>query len=133
MPKSRSNPETDLTRAVLDAIALRCKWASVWRMNAAAGRLIYPNGRTSRFMRFGRPGQADLTGVIAPWGVRLEIEVKTPSGEQRDDQRTYAEEMIAAGAIYLVVTSPAEAVWKLERARDALIARESKPAQSSAV
>jgi hypothetical protein len=52
-----------------------------WRQNTGAQTFEYKSRRTGltkkRFIRFGEPGQGDVTG-IGPHGVRIEIEIKRP-------------------------------------------------------
>ncbi|RMG17749.1 MAG: hypothetical protein D6729_08280 [Deltaproteobacteria bacterium] len=54
----------------------------LWRANVGAARF----GR--HVVKFGIPGQADLTGIL-PGGIRLEIEVKGPTGRQSPQQRAF--------------------------------------------
>ena len=80
----------------------------LWRANAGAVRI----GR--RFIRFGVPGQADLTGVLTG-GRRLEIEVKSPTGRQTPDQRAFQAMIERFGGVYVL----ARAVEDVRRAINA--------------
>jgi len=70
----------------------------LWRANAGAARI----GR--RFIRFGVPGQADLTGIL-PGGRRLEIEVKSLTGRQTPDQRAFQALIERFGGLYVLARS----------------------------
>ena len=70
----------------------------LWRQNTGAARV----GR--RFIRFGVPGQADLTGIL-PGGRRLEIEVKSDTGRQTDDQRNFQNMIERFGGLYVLARS----------------------------
>lgn len=75
----------------------------IWRNNAGAMRA----GRS--FIRFGVPGQADLTGILHN-GQRLEIEVKTDTGRQSKEQQQYQRIIERFGGIYILARS-VEDVW----------------------
>ena len=72
----------------------------VWRQNIGVARSM--DGK--RVIRYGHPGAADLTGVLA-CGIRLELEVKRRGGRQSKDQRLFQGVMDRMGAIYSVVDS----------------------------
>ena len=70
----------------------------LWRANAGAARI----GR--RFIQFGIPGQADLTGILTG-GRRLEIEVKSATGRQAPDQRAFQALVERFGGLYVLARS----------------------------
>ena len=70
----------------------------LWRQNTGAARI----GR--RFIRFGVPGQADLTGIL-PGGRRVEIETKSPDGRQTPDQRAFQALIERFGGLYVLARS----------------------------
>lgn len=70
----------------------------IWRANCGVARI----GR--RTVRFGIPGQADLTG-IAPDGRRLEIEVKSEDGRLSEDQQRFREMILRFNGIHIVARS----------------------------
>lgn len=76
--------------------------AIFWRQNTGAART------GDRLIRFGIPGQADITGIVA--GKRVDIEVKTATGRQSLEQRTYQELATFAGGVYIVARSLEEAL-----------------------
>jgi hypothetical protein len=83
----------------------------LWRANAGVARL------GTRLVRFGVPGQADLTGILSG-GIRLEVEVKSPTGRQSVDQRNYQTMIESFGGIYVLARS----VDDVERAINARLA-----------
>ena len=70
----------------------------LWRANVGVARI------GNRVIRFGIPGQADLTGIL-PDGRRLEIEVKSPAGAQSDDQRNFQKMIERFGGVYVLARS----------------------------
>jgi hypothetical protein len=75
----------------------------VWRANCGVARI------GPRVVRFGVPGQADLTGIL-PGGLRLEIEVKTTTGRQTPEQRAYQRIIERFGGVYVLARS-VDDVW----------------------
>ena len=75
----------------------------IWRANVGSARL---NGRR---VTFGVVGQADLTGIL-PDGRRLEIEVKSPTGVQSDDQKNYQKMIERYNGVYILARS-VDDVW----------------------
>ena len=80
----------------------------LWRANTGVARL------GNRIVRFGVPGQAELTGILSD-GRRLEVEVKSPTGKQTDDQRNYQTMIERFGGVYVL----ARCVDDVERAINA--------------
>ena len=76
----------------------------IWRMNTGAARY----GQTT--VHFGVPGQADLSGIL-PGGIRLEIEVKSGSWKQSDDQLAYQQMIQRFGGVYVLARS-VDDVWR---------------------
>ena len=70
----------------------------IWRQNTGVAR---HNGRV---VRYGIPGQADLSGILAG-GVRLEIEVKTVKGRQSDAQKNWQKMIEKYGGVYILARS----------------------------
>lgn len=75
----------------------------IWRANVGVAQM----GR--RIVRFGVPGQADLTGIL-PGGIRLEIEVKTNAGQQTAEQKNYQRIIERFGGVYVLARS-VDDVW----------------------
>lgn len=76
----------------------------LWRANVGAARIGGPRRAGGRVVRFGLPGQADLTGIL-PGGVRLEIEVKGPDGRQTEEQRAFQRMIERFGGVYVLARS----------------------------
>ena len=89
--------EKQLQNAILRTFGTRSDMR-LWRANTGAARV----GR--RFIRFGVPGQADLTGIL-PGGRRLEIEVKSPTGRQTPDQQAFQTMLERFGGLYVLARS----------------------------
>ncbi len=70
----------------------------LWRANVGVARI------GDRLIRFGIPGQADLTGIL-PDGRRLEIEVKSDRGRQTPRQRAFQAMIERFGGIYILARS----------------------------
>ncbi|NIM50430.1 MAG: hypothetical protein GTO22_14470 [Gemmatimonadales bacterium] len=103
--------ESDIQRAILAVFAMR-KDVVAWRQNTGGMTKEYKGRR--HFVRFGVPGAADITGVILPWGTRLEVEVKRPGGRLSAAQRAFGDLMTQSGSVYFVAHSAEEALEKLD-------------------
>jgi hypothetical protein len=75
----------------------------LWRANSGVARM------GNRKVRFGVPGQADLTGIL-PGGVRLEVEVKSATGRQSPEQAAYQAMIVRFGGVYVLARSVGD-VW----------------------
>ena len=100
MPRIR---EKDVQEKILLHVGSR-PYLRLWRQNVGVARSM--DG--ARVIRYGQPGAADLTGVLA-CGVRLELEIKRPGGRQTKDQKRFQGVMDAMGAVYGVADSEAAA------------------------
>lgn len=106
----------EIARVNLDAALARGREvAVVWRQNTGAARLPGRGGR-EQLVRLGLPGQGDITGFLAPSGVRVEIEVKTEARSSKESpvQVAFGALAVDAGAARFVVRSGREAIEKLE-------------------
>lgn len=72
----------------------------IWRQNTGAAKTL--DGK--RFIRFGVVGCADISGIIKG-GIRLEIEVKKRTGQQRKEQKAFQRMIESMGGIYIVARS----------------------------
>lgn len=79
----------------------------IWRANTGVARIA------KRVVRFGIPGQADLTGIL-PDGRRLEVEVKSPTGRQTRCQRSFQRMIEKFNGVYVLARS-VEDVWNALR------------------
>jgi hypothetical protein len=89
--------EKHLQNAILRAFGTQ-PGLRLWRANVGVARV----GR--RVVRFGIRGQADLTGIV-PDGRRLEIEVKTATGRQTAEQRSFQNMIERFHGIYILARS----------------------------
>ncbi len=96
--------EHEIQNAILRVFGTRPE-LRLWRANTGVARM----GR-NRTVRFGVPGQADLTGIL-PGGLRLEIECKAPGGRQSPDQQCYAAMIRRYGGVYVLASSVGD-VWR---------------------
>jgi hypothetical protein len=100
-------------------------WLRLWRSHTGGA------WRQGRFITFGIPGQADLTGIVPvtqvlacphcggelstpPLGVRVEVEVKTPTGRQSDDQKNFQKIIERFHGIYILACSTEDVTQALE-------------------
>lgn len=79
----------------------------IWRQNT--GAIVIDN----RMVKFGVPGQADITGLLIPSGKRIEIEVKDAKGRQRETQKKFQAMIEKAGGIYILARSVDDVYKKL--------------------
>lgn len=91
--------EADLVAAILIRYGSHPR-IRIWRANV----LVAKDSR-GRVVRAGIPGQADISGLLAPHGRRLEIECKSPTGRQRDDQRRWQAMIESFGGLYVLARS----------------------------
>ncbi len=139
MPTNRLLPGTEaltangLTRRILLEIPRAFPGSRLWRANVGAavpysvirqvlGLLVQGNIaeaiqflQRQRTVTFGIPGQADTSGILAPGGRRLEIEIKTGSDRLRPEQATFKEMVVRAGGIYVEARSVEDAVDGVRR------------------
>ena len=89
--------ELEIQNAILREFGTR-RDLRIWRANCGVARI------GNRVIRFGVPGQADLTGIL-PGGRRLEIEAKAPEGRQTEEQRNYQRMIERFGGVYVLARS----------------------------
>lgn len=93
-PKIAGIPQPKEAEVLAAVVAcLRIYGVQVERQNTGAG--TNPSGR---LVRFGRKGNADLTGTL-PGGRRIEVEVKAPGKRPRPEQLRRLIEHNAQGAV----------------------------------
>ncbi len=118
----------ELTANIILAVAAEFPDTVVWRSNV--GRGISPGivqkcltllrqGRIAEAIgilrwppsiTFGVPGQADISGILAPSGRRLEIEVKAGRDRLSEQQKKFAAMIRRAGGVYIEARSAEDAV-----------------------
>lgn len=94
--------ETEIQRDVLQFVSLHPAVAWAKRFNSGAGQLAYPDGKSSRFMRFGFPGMSDVMGQLRRSGRFLAIEVKRPGEKPTPEQIAFLDTVNAAGGLGFV-------------------------------
>jgi hypothetical protein len=126
LPKNYDEKRTqnDILRALGTRPDLR-----LWRQNVGVAvplsalrlvaRAVLPNTQAEKLLgavrpiTYGVPGMADLSGVRSD-GRRIEIEVKSPRGRQRKEQRSYQKMIERFGAVYVLARTVEEAESCLE-------------------
>lgn len=101
--------EQQIQQAILAALGAR-KDLRIWRANTGVAY-----GEDGRQVRFGAPGQGDLSGILRG-GRRLELEVKAPGGRPTEQQARFGAMVNAMGGLWAVVRSVDEAVAVVEEA-----------------
>ena len=96
--------EIEIVNEVLQILGQRPELCRVWRQNT--GCLLDTLGRP---VRFGVNGAGDISGLLVD-GRRLEIEVKTETGKQSDEQKNFEAMIRRFGGVYLLVRSAEEAL-----------------------
>lgn len=94
--------ETDLSRAIQDALAL----AGVVVARTQAGRVRARGG----WVHLAPEGWPDLTGYLPPHGRMLALEVKRPGEKPSPAQVEWRAKALTAGVLAAVVHSPQEAL-----------------------
>lgn len=75
----------------------------VWRQNCGTVQTRDRAGkRTGQFSAGPRPGAADLSGAVAPWGIRIEIECKVDAPHE-PNQKMFQESVERLGCLYCLV------------------------------
>lgn len=104
-------PEKTIQNAILRAYATR-PWLRIWRQNTGMAQYSAVDG-SHRTVRFGLPGQADLSGILND-GRRLEIEVKTARGRQSEQQQNYQRMIERFGGVYILARSVEDVTIRLQ-------------------
>ena len=97
-----NRPEKSIQNEILRTFGTRPDMR-LWRQNTGVARM------GKRVVRFGVPGQADLTGIL-PGGLRLEIETKSELGRQSVEQSSYQAMVERFGGVYVLARS-VDDVW----------------------
>lgn len=108
---SQHTPETLLVGQIFSHLGKR-KDLRIWRQNS--GALPTASGR---IVKFGTPGAADLSGILDD-GRRIEIEVKTASGRQSEQQKRFQAMIERFNGIYILARSIEDAERGIENAKN---------------
>jgi hypothetical protein len=114
---SRAAVARTLERDVLAGCLEACRAMEIAAERRNVGQMEV-GGRT---VRFGRTGEADITGTIPRGphqGKRLEIEVKRPGARPRSEQLERLAEVCAAGGIAFWIDDAADCLRVLRRVLD---------------
>jgi len=110
--EERPMSEAVLQRQVLAHLSQLAPHAFFWRANTGGAKTTFGGERgqpaQSGYIRFGIPGQADVLGVAA--GRFVAIELKAARGRQTPEQRAFQARVEAAGGLYILARSVAEAL-----------------------
>lgn len=90
--------ESDLVQQILLAFG-SLPTLRIWRVNTGAVKTA------DRFIRYGIPGMADISGILAPSGRRIEIECKAATGRQSEAQRNWQAMIEKHGGLYILARS----------------------------
>jgi hypothetical protein len=104
-----SGPANVITAGILLAIPERFPGSRAWRNNAVVANI------EGRVIRAGIKGQADITGILAPSGRRLEIEVKAGKDRMRPEQIAFRDAVMAAGGVHVIAHSVEQALFDLSK------------------
>ena len=109
--KTLEPTETQVVDAVLQALEFeqaqgRICWFA--RMNTGGAKFPDKYGKP-QFVRFGFKGSPDIHGMMSD-GRAMYLEVKSPRGRVREEQKRFLDKVIGAGAVGGVVRSADEAV-----------------------
>ena len=85
----------------------------LWRANAGVAKFEDERTGQERRVRFGIPGQADLSGLMND-GTRLEIEAKAPGKKQTLQQQNFQNMIEDFGGIYILAYSVQDVVKGLQ-------------------
>ena len=100
--------ERDTLSEILRVIGARSD-IRIWRSNSGAATT-----HRGALVRFGVPGQADISGILAPSGRRIEIEVKSATGRQTQQQRRFQAMIERMGGVYILARSVGDVLRVLE-------------------
>jgi hypothetical protein len=91
--------EADIQSAILLTFGARPE-LRLWRSNTGAAQTV-----AGRWVRYGVPGQADISGIRLPHGQFVQIEVKSATGRQTEAQRKWQRMVEKFGGLYVLARS----------------------------
>lgn len=111
MAHNQSEEHTALVKAALEALALNGYTA--WQTNTGAYKTD-----TGGFIKYGKKGGGDLTGVLPPHGRHFEGEAKTGNATQTKTQKDHQKYCIEInGGIYILFRSVEALLFELGKFR----------------
>lgn len=109
--------ESEIAPRVLKRLGSRPD-TRMWRQNTGVARTM--DGK--RVIRFGIVGGGDYSGILRPFGTRVEIETKSAIGEQSEQQERFQTMIESFGGIYVLAKNENEAEEQLAHKRARLYA-----------
>lgn len=91
--------------------------AAIGHIDAGRHLLAAKILKSSRPVTYGVSGQADVSGILAD-GRRLEVELKTATGKQAEQQKKWERMIKAHGGVYILARSADEAADKVMQLYD---------------
>ena len=102
--------EAEIQPDILKALLAHPRVGWAVRVNSAAGRLLYPDGSASRWMRFGFVGCSDNIGQLV-CGRFLACETKRPGENPTPDQQAFLDRVNRHGGLGFVARNVSD-VWR---------------------
>ena len=106
-------PAAALTNELLLALTRELPQICVWRNNRIDAMAV-SRGKLRR-VSAGINGQADLSGIIAPSGRRIEIEIKAGKDRQSPMQTSFEAMITACGGVYLICRNVPETLSAIRK------------------
>jgi len=91
--------EKEIQKSILDWLS----WKKIFHYRNNTGAFSQGEGKSKRYVRFGRKGSPDIICVIK--GRYVGIECKAPRGKQTEDQIGFQSELELAGGKYILARS----------------------------
>lgn len=95
--------EVTFRKLVVKALPREIDGLRVWPQNT--GTIVIPGTKTDprRAFHSGVPlGASDVSGILSPEGVRVEIELKSPTAKLTEEQRLWGLAIQRLGGIYVL-------------------------------
>ena len=111
---NRHREHEALVGAVLLELGADPRWR-LWRREVGVGR---PLNSPKAFVRYGVPGEADIGGILKPFGRTIALECKTGTGKLSVKQKRFSAMFVDMGGLYIEVRDVQTAGLLLERASE---------------
>lgn len=99
---------------LLIEIPKRYRHLVVWRNNRIKTMAVGKGGN-QRMVDAGIDGQGDYSGLVGPWGRRVEIETKWDRDRLRKSQKEFKQMILSHGGVYVEWRSLESGMAELER------------------
>ena len=107
-----SASESEIQARIMKRLGLRSDMR-LWRQNTGVALTL----DKKRMTTFGVKGGGDLSGLLRPFGTRLEIEVKSERGRQSEQQQRFQEMIESFGGVYVLARNENEAEEQIAEKR----------------